>query len=277
MHGRRSDHSRLVSFRHNYRILVNVIIIIVIILFFSLHIDNMSVTSSDDDMAYHIAFSDSDEEDEIKPLPDNVLKIIYLYATIIEGERRPFITVRDRITWDKHVDNLLMEGAFNRMYRMSNASFNKLCMLLDPFLSVDPVMSMLTTNQPKISTEIILSCFIRWVAGGSYLDIRTVAGISIASFYRVMGRCAKAILHTEALAYHFPKTQEELQSAAAGFRSISTNNFLTGFVGVMDGLLLRIRVPAAGEVGHVTSFFSGHYQAYGINVQAACDHQCRFI
>ena len=25
------------------------------------------------------------------------------------------------------------------------------------------------------------------------------------------------------------------------------------------------------------SFFSGHYQTYGINVQAACDAKCRFI
>jgi hypothetical protein len=70
-----------------------------------------------------------------------------------------------------------------------------------------------------------------------------------------MGRCAKAINDSEALAYHFPKTPEELQLAAAGFRSISTNNFITGCVGVMDGLLLRIRVPAASEVGHVTAFF----------------------
>jgi len=23
--------------------------------------------------------------------------------------------------------------------------------------------------------------------------------------------------------------------------------------------------------------FSGHYQTYGINVQAACDHKCRFV
>jgi hypothetical protein len=83
-------------------------------------------------------------------------------------------------------------------------------MYLDPYLSVDPVMSTLTTNQPKISTKIIVSCFIRWTAGGSYLDIRTLAGISIASFYRVMGRCAKAILDSEALAYHFPQTPEDI-------------------------------------------------------------------
>lgn len=31
------------------------------------------------------------------------------------------------------------------------------------------------------------------------------------------------------------------------------------------------------EVGNVRSFFSGHYQCYGLNVQAVCDHMCRFL
>jgi len=31
------------------------------------------------------------------------------------------------------------------------------------------------------------------------------------------------------------------------------------------------------ETGNVKVYFSGHYQTYGINVQAACDHQCRFV
>jgi len=31
------------------------------------------------------------------------------------------------------------------------------------------------------------------------------------------------------------------------------------------------------ETGNVNAYSSGHYQTYGINVQAACDHQCRFI
>jgi len=41
--------------------------------------------------------------------------------------------------------------------------------------------------------------------------------------------------------------------------------------------LLQIKVPAKTETGNVKAYFSGHYQTYGINVQAACDHQCRFV
>jgi hypothetical protein len=45
----------------------------------------------------------------------------------------------------------------------------------------------------------------------------------------------------------------------------------------LDGLLLPIQTPSTTETGHVKSYFSGHYQAYGINVQAACDARCQFV
>ena len=31
------------------------------------------------------------------------------------------------------------------------------------------------------------------------------------------------------------------------------------------------------DVHNVKSYFSGHYQMYGINIQAACDHNCHFL
>jgi DDE superfamily endonuclease len=92
-----------------------------------------------------------------------------------------------------------------------------------------------------------------------------------------MGRCTKAILDCAELAYRFPQTPDKIIEAAAGFKALSTHQFIKGCVGVMDGLLLRIKVPSANKVGHVKSFYSGHYSAYGITVQAACDHRCRFI
>ncbi len=38
---------------------------------------------------------------------------------------------------------------------------------------------------------------------------------------------------------------------------------------------MPIQVPPS-RFHNVTSFFSGHYQCYGLNVQAVCDHECRF-
>jgi DDE superfamily endonuclease len=77
--------------------------------------------------------------------------------------------------------------------------------------------------------------------------------------------------------YHFPRTTEEIDQAASAFQDCSAHNVLQGCVACLDGLLLRIQPPSADETGHVKSYFSGHYQTYGINVQAACDRHGRFV
>jgi hypothetical protein len=68
-----------------------------------------------------------------------------------------------------------------------------------------------------------------------------------------------------------------MQAAADGFRNISSNGVIDGCIACVDGILLKIQTPAATEVGNVKAFFSGHYQTYGINVQAACDSNCKFV
>ena len=35
--------------------------------------------------------------------------------------------------------------------------------------------------------------------------------------------------------------------------------------------------PIKKEVHNVQSYFSSHYQTYGVNIQAACDHNCQFL
>jgi len=52
---------------------------------------------------------------------------------------------------------------------------------------------------------------------------------------------------------------------------------IKGYFACLDGYLLQIKVPSSCETGNVRACFSGHYQTYAINVQAACDHKCRFV
>jgi hypothetical protein len=74
---------------------------------------------------------------------------------------------------------------------------------------------------------------------------------------------------------HFQHLENELSNAAAEFKATSRfGAAIDGCVACLDGLLLPIQTPCASETGqHVKSYFSGHYQMYGINVQAACDAQ----
>ena len=133
-------------------------------------------------------------------------------------------------------------------------------------------------GQFVITTEIALHCLLRYLAGGSYIDIRLSAGISIPSFFRIVHDCIRAILRCDDLSFSFPSTDEELQKIADGFRALSTQEVVDGCVGCVDGLLLKVRTPSSKEAGgNVKAYFSGHYQTYGINIQAACDSKCRFI
>jgi DDE superfamily endonuclease len=101
-------------------------------------------------------------------------------------------------------------------------------------------------------------------------------GISAASVYRCIWKCIDGINACEQMGMKFPQTANEACEAALGFKSISRNGCIKNCVSVIDGYHLQIQTPSKKEVKNVRSFFSGHYQTYGVNVQAACNHHCQF-
>jgi hypothetical protein len=224
-----------------------------------------------DDAYWELLLAGESEDEE------NESRICFCAAASVSGTKESFF-VRDRIEWSRHLDFLEREQkAFRRLYRMERHSFEKLCLLLKPHIEKDESMSKVRTGKGPITPEIALHCLLRWLAGGSYLDIRLYAGISVSSFYVVVHRCAIAILKLPELDYSFPATNEELERVANGFKDLCDHEVMDGCVGCMDGMLLPIITPASSEVGHVKSYFSGHYQEYGINLQGVCDSKCRFL
>jgi hypothetical protein len=249
------------------------------------------MTSRRDEYWASDSSSSGDEEDAEEE--DNVLTMMMMIhhatttnvllasttTTTAESRRDPMF-IRDRINWNLHVEQLLREGdtAFHRMYRMKHASFVKLCRYVDPFIRVDVEMSRRRSGgKGPITTEMMVHSLLRWLSGGSQIDVRISAGISHPSFYRIMYKCVDAILRVGELKYDFPTSEEEMDRATNNFSNHSTNNVMTGCVAALDGMLLRIQTPSSKETGNVKAYFSGHYQDYGINVQAACDSECRFV
>mmetsp|Transcript_17897 Transcript_17897/g.36146 ORF Transcript_17897/g.36146 Transcript_17897/m.36146 type:complete len:129 (-) Transcript_17897:1-387(-) len=103
------------------------------------------------------------------------------------------------------------------MYRMEYESFTNLCTILHhPRLAVDEQMSRVRTSKSPITTEIILHCLIRWLAGGSYLDIRVAAGISRPAFYRCIHSAMAAIVSVPELEIRLPTTEEEFLEVSRG-------------------------------------------------------------
>jgi hypothetical protein len=78
------------------------------------------------------------------------------------------------------------------------------------------------------------------------------------------------------MALKFPTDWHQLKIVAVEFQKKSSFGVLDGYVGALDGWLCRIKVPLGKDTSKIRSYFSGHYQCYGVNVQAACDARCRF-
>lgn len=179
-----------------------------------------------------------------------------------------------RLLWEAFCDRHGARADFKRHMRMSKASFDKLLSLIRCDLEVDENKA--RSRGGAILPELRLYCCLRFCAGGSYSDIKFFIGISTASFYRVVWICIDAINKCPALSIDFPTTRDEVLRAAKGFTSISSQGCIWNCVSVIDGYHLQIKAPSKSEVKNVKSFFSGHYQTHGINIQAACDHNCRF-
>jgi hypothetical protein len=105
--------------------------------------------------------------------------VFSLAAALLASDLRSNVIERQRLNWQAHVRTLRREGTFSRFYRMSYSSFQKLLTMLWPSLSVNCEQSRRrTSGLESIYAEIVLHCTLRFLAGGSYLDIMCNAGIS---------------------------------------------------------------------------------------------------
>ena len=108
-------------------------------------------------------------------------------------------------------------------------------------------------------------------------DIFYFVGISQPLFYHVLWKTIKAINSCIELQISWPSTKERQLECATGFTCISTNWALCECIAVLDGYHVQTTTPSKKEVCNVRSYFSGHYQTYGVNIQAMCNHDCHFL
>jgi hypothetical protein len=91
------------------------------------------------------------------------------------------------------------------------------------------------------------------------------AGISKSSFYRVCWHTIFLLYDTNHLQITFPQLLDKCQEAAHRLASISQGEAMVNCVGAIDGYLLHTEAPPKSVIGNVKSYFSGHYQQYGVN------------
>ena len=99
---------------------------------------------------------------------------------------------------------------------------------------------------------------------------------SLDSGQRCVRKFVDAVLNCEKLAINLPTTEVQLLGLAQGFSNVSgAGGIFYGVIAAIDGWLCTIVKPR--KVPNPGDFYSGLYKRYGLNVQAMCDANLRFI
>ena len=136
---------------------------------------------------------------------------LYNFLQSDEDKTRKTFWDHERLDWSKHVEKLRHEGLFSKRYRMPKKAFNKLVELLAPQLQTDVTKSRNPCSH-EIYPKITVGIGLRYLAGGSYEDIREVYGVSVAGFYYCRNQFFKAVMSCDALKIRLPEGPEEWEA-----------------------------------------------------------------
>jgi hypothetical protein len=107
---------------------------------------------------------------------------------------------RVRMDWEKRLASLT-DAEFKRTYRMSKETFN---MVLEKIRSeieaVNPNKARGDLHGP-VPAELVLSMTLRYLAGGSYLDIYQMHGVGRSTLFAAIPVVCKAIVATFPLSF----------------------------------------------------------------------------
>ena len=176
-----------------------------------------------------------------------------------------------RIAWWRW-QRTITEFEFRRYYRMSQPTFMKLVALLKPTIQGNERYGKLGSPNGCLSPEIKVSMTLRWLAGGSYLDIYLFHGVSDAAFWNAKNEVLDAIAELPALAIWFPDLEDTdaLADMAADWKEKSEMYTLEHCIGALDGLLIDLH-SVRGEAAAQAARYFTRKSTFALNVQAMCD------
>lgn len=239
------------------------------------HNDHSVTTSS--------SSSSSSSDDSDNSFNSSIIGIYVMFTKLhhLHNPETPAVVRRfsrvqyTRIDWDEYWQQYLNDPQFETLIRMKRPSFLTLVDLLRNDLSVDQDMAALRGGH--VRPELCVYMTLRYLAGGSGGDVKSLISISMSTFYYCVRKTMISICTCPVLAITFPKTVEECHTLAFGFRNCSDNESIRNCVGALDGYLLSINTPCAADADNQRSFYSGHYQRMGMNIQAICDSNKIFL
>jgi len=211
--------------------------------------------------------------DELTDDLDEIEELVKDYESNLEFLRaQPWN--HKRVDWAEHVKQLFHENMFEVEYRMSHKAWIKLRSILSTYLERNNKRS---RALDPITIEIIMGTGMRYLAGGKINDIRHIYHTSKTAAYSCVMCFIEAVNTAPGLDINLPQTASEWEDVRKGFACRSTGGLLNGCVGALDGFFQAINAPWRKIVGNVVAYYSGHYESYGLNCQAACDAKLKFL
>jgi hypothetical protein len=171
----------------------------------------------------------------------------------------------------------LTDKEFQRMFRLNREAFYFLLHKIEPIIKGQGSLRGASFHSPhEIPVVTKLAVALRWLAGGSYLDICFAFGISSASFFKANGILWRTIGAIDTvLEIGFPLNDPvKLEEISEGF-SLYCQGRMKGCVMAMDGWVCQTRCPSKTESPNQICY-RNRKQMWGILVFAGCDHKCRF-
>ena len=117
-----------------------------------------------------------------------IVTVGVLLDTMLSPSNRRRKVPRIRMDWETRRDSL-SDRKFKRRYRISKRAFSQLEGKIYPYVA----RQLPIAGEPAVSSELCLSMTLRWLAGGSFVDIVDMHGVSIKTFYSVLWLTIEAI------------------------------------------------------------------------------------
>jgi hypothetical protein len=180
-------------------------------------------------------------------------------------------------------------GAYyvRRAYRMTESAFWDLHTKLVPHMTtvrINPAKRQKTQRKGAknglIPTDIRLSAAIRYFAGGRPEDIAISHGIAHSEVFYSCWKVVDAVNKCPELAFGYPESHEKQRELALAFKAKSAAG-IDCCAGAVDGMLLWIERPTAADCERAhcgpKKFYCGRKHKFGLNMQATCDAEGKFL
>ena len=182
------------------------------------------------------------------------------------------------------VMNEMTDQEFQQHFRMPRERFDELQALIEEDIKKDPGMAGRSSGS-VINAQTRLAVTLRFLAGGSHLDITALYGISLKNFFNVKYGVLWSTI--DALDKHLPlkmsldpatlRQKAERFSEICGVRSSNGGEIMLGCVQAFDGWVMQTRCPTKKEVGagNVKSY-RNRKSCWGLVIMAGCDADLNF-